>query len=681
MATACSPSFSDRTLSQPPGDNWITNGGSLNNQRYSPLDEINSANVGKLKGVWLTHLGGSGVSSKYSAEGQPLEYDGVLYVPTGEDDVFAVSVETGKILWKYDSGIDQQISTICCGWLSRGVALGPGKVFIGQLDGKLVALDQKTGKVVWSVQPVKWQDGYSLTAAPLYVDGKVIIGTAGGEYGIRGRVMAFDAKTGKEVWRFYTVPGPGEAGYETWPQDSDAWKRGGGSVWQTPSVDTDLGLLYFSTGNAGPDYDGSTRAGDNLYTSSIVALDLKTGKLRWHYQLVHHDIWDYDAPSPTVLFDTTIDGKPVKGIAEAAKTGWVYLLDRTNGKPIRPITETAVPQDARQKTAPTQPIPSWPSLASHVPTPEQVARVEKVAKVKSAAVAKDIFTPFWKDMVVVAPGAAGGINWPPSSYDPASNLLFVCGQNSVAGLTSETEDQPKKGPDGANGLATGSTGATGNGFHSAGWFAAFDIGTGKVAWKKDFPSSCYSGSAVTAGNVVFVGRNTGELQAYETTTGKLLWKFQTGAGANNVPTIFRHKGKEYVAFYAGGNALAGTAHGDNLWLFSLDGKLDEVAPGNGGHAIAHAGEKTAAPVPTMQGNAAAGKQVFADDCSACHGMTGLGGNGGPNLASIASAKDRATVLRQVTNGGQSMPGFKGVISDQGIADVSAYVVEDITHGK
>lgn len=682
LGIAPAPAFSLEQLNQAPEDHWITNGGSLKNQRYSPLTDINATNVGQLKGVWLTHLNGSGTASKYSAEAQPLVYEGVIYVATGADDVFAVSVDTGKILWEYKAHLDNSISTVCCGWLSRGVALGDGKVYIGQLNGKLVALDQKTGKVKWTKQAVEWRKGHTLTAAPLYVDGKVITGTAGGEYGTRGRVMAFDARTGKEVWRFYTIPGPGEAGHETWPQKGDAWKHGGAPVWQTPSVDPELGLIYFSTGNAGPDVDGSQREGDNLYAASIVALELKTGKLRWAYQMVHHDIWDYDAPSPTVLFDATIDGKLVKGIGEPEKTGWLYLLDRTNGKPIYPIPEKPVPQNAQQKTSPTQPIPSIAPFAAHVPTPEQLEQVKKAAKADSAVAAKEVFTPFWKDMVVVAPGPAGGTNWQPSSYDPKNNLFFVCGQDSVSGITSETEAKGKPGPDGAVPQEVGSVMGTGTGFNSPGYFVAFNVVTGKVAWEKRDPkSSCYSGSAVTAGNLVFVGSNAGELQAFEATTGKPLWKFQTGAGANNVATIFRHKGKQYVTFYAGGNALAGTAHGDNLWLFALDGTLAEVAPGQGGHAILHAGERAAAPVTTLPGNAAAGRRIYANDCSICHGAAGTGGNGGPNLTTIATAKDSAIVRKQVTNGGGAMPPFNAVLTEQQIADVSAYVIKNITHGK
>lgn len=251
----------------------------------------------------------------------------------------------------------------------RGVALGAGKVYIAQLDGTLVALDRRSGDVVWSTRVEPWQSGYTITTAPLYVDGLVIIGVAGGEFGSRGRVTAFNAETGKEVWRFYTVPGPGQMGHESWPQTGNVWLRGGAAVWQTPSVDPRLGLVYFSTGHAGPDNDGSNRAGKNLFSASIVAVDLKTGQLRWYYQMVHHDIWGFSAPSPTVLFDAWIDGRFVRGIGEAGKTGRPYLLDRTNGKPLFPIPERPVPQDARRKTWPTQPVPKtgellWKSLAA-----------------------------------------------------------------------------------------------------------------------------------------------------------------------------------------------------------------------------------------------------------------------------------------------------------------------------
>jgi PQQ-dependent dehydrogenase (methanol/ethanol family) len=687
------PAFTADELAALPTDNWITNGGSLANQRYSPLTEITTANVSGLKGVWRTHLRGSALAAKYSAESQPIVYKGTIYVPTGQDDVFAVDAANGKILWEYNANLNQKISTVCCGWLSRGVALGEGKVYIGQLDGNLVALDQKTGKVVWKTLVMPWQQGYSITNAPLYVDGMVITGISGGEYGIRGRLTAYDAETGKEVWRFYTIPGPGETGHETWPAKGDAWKHGGAPIWQTPSVDPELGLLYFSTGNAGPDNDGSGRAGKNLFAASMVALDLKTGKLRWHYQMVHHDIWDYDAPSPTILFDATIDGTLRRGIGEASKTGWLYLLDRTNGKPLFPTPEKPVPQNANQKTWPTQPIPSYSPFVPHAPNDKQYTQVLKQLAQSAghpvkAIRAKTMFTPYWKTPVVYTPGPQGGTNWQPSSYNPKTQMFYVCAQSGPVASTAETEKPAAPKPGAPAQTAIGSTLTVSGGFGSnVGYFSAIDATSGRIVWQKRWPESCYAGSATTAGNLVFVGRSGGELQAYDARNGKQLWSFQTGAGANNAPTIFQRNGTQYVAFYAGGNALAASPHGDDLWLFSLDGTLGPASAPGSGQGTEHAGGTPPPPPPPppppspspTAGNATAGQSVFASNCSTCHGATGHGGNGGPDLTTIPSAKNVQRVIEQVTNGGGGMPPFKGTLTDQQIRDVAAYVTTRITN--
>src|SRR6185295_469264 len=228
------PAFPPKELVSPPTAGWPTNGGSLYNQRYSPLTRINRGNVATLKPNWRVSQKGSGLASKYSGQAQPIVYDGVIYIVTGADDVFAISVDTGQILWTYEAKLDDGIDAVCCGWLSRGLGLGDGRVYVGQLDGKLVALDQRTGAVAWSTQAEHWHDGFSITAAPLYFDGRVIVGFAGGDRASRGRVKAFNARTGKLEWTFFTVPGPGELGHDTWPQDNDAWKFGGGAIWQTP---------------------------------------------------------------------------------------------------------------------------------------------------------------------------------------------------------------------------------------------------------------------------------------------------------------------------------------------------------------------------------------------------------------------------------------------------------------
>ena len=679
------PAFSIAQLNTLPTDDWITNGGSLANQRYSPLDEVDTKNVAKLKGVWMTHLGGDALAAKYSAESQPLEYKGTIYVPTGQDDVFALDAANGKILWEYKSHIAQQINVICCGWESRGVALGDGRVYLGQLDGNLVALDQKTGKVVWKMLVEPWRKGYSITGAPLYVDGMVITGVSGGEFGVRGRVTAYDARTGKLRWRFYTTA-PG-----TW--GGNAYLHGGAPVWQTPSVDPKLGLLYFTTGNANPDNDGSQRPGKNLYAASFVALDLHTGKLRWYYQMVHHDIWDYDAPSPTVLFDAKIGGRTVPGIGEASKTGWLYLLDRRTGRPLFPTPERPVPQLAAQKTYPTQPIPSYAPFVPHAVTSAQYQEVVKQAQnaaAGSAAAARNVtvtrartmYTPYWHTMVALTPGPQGGTNWQPSSYNPATHMFYVCAESGPTGDTADTQ-KPAKQKSAAAKNRIGSTLTIGGGFgQNTGYFSAIDATTGKIVWQKRWPESCYSGSATTAGNLVFVGRSTGDLLALDARTGKQLWSFQTGAGANDVPTIFRLNGHEVLAFYAGGNALAASPHGDDFWLFSLAGtKGPAPAPGSG-QGIQHAGAgANSAKANGSAGNPASGKPIFASNCQTCHGATGTGGNGGPNLKAIPSAKNLQVVIGQVTNGGGGMPPFKGSLTPAQIRDVASYVVADITHGK
>jgi quinohemoprotein ethanol dehydrogenase len=677
------PAFTAENLMEEPRDAWVTNGGTLMNQRYSPLDEIDTGNVADLKGVWMTDLAGSGVAGKYSAEGQPIVYEGVMYVPTGADDVFAVSIETGKILWRYEAKLDQKISTVCCGWLSRGVALGEGKVYLGQLDGTLVALDQQTGQRVWQTAVGDWQKGYTITAAPLYYDGMVITGVSGGEFSIRGRVQAYDAKTGKEVWRFYTIPGPGEKGHDTWPQDNDSWKHGGAPVWQTPAVDPELGLLYFSTGNASPDLDGSRRQGDNLFAASIVAVDAKTGKYRWHFQQVHHDIWDYDGPSPVVLFDVEIDGEEHKGIAEASKTGWLYLLDRESGKPLLPIEEKAVPQLASQATAKTQPIPSYPPFFSHDVSDADVAAIQKLATANAKGGAKPkvtkgrIFTPFGESITAIVPGPQGGTNWQPTSYNPDTGMFYVCAMRSVSGYSSKNEELPagKRGETADLGSVFTTTG-----FGSQeGHFLAIEASTGEIKWQKRWPESCYAGSVTTGGNLVFVGRNNGELQAYNAETGEgPLWSFQTGAGANTTATVFEYDGTQHLAFLAGGNALAATPHGDNLWLFSLDGTMDEAAPpGEEGEGTGHAGQNPNEPTDETEGDAQAGEAVWSDNCAGCHGTSGTGANGGPNLVGNATALDPEKVHAQVTNGGGGMPAFKDTLTAKQISDVTAYVTEEI----
>ena len=566
------PAFSGDRLIELPTEDWVTNGGNVYNQRYSPLDQINRDTVSELKGVSRTRLGGSGVGDKYSGEAQPLVYDGVVFVVTGADDVFAISVDTGDLLWNYAANLDQAIDTVCCGWTSRGLGLGEGKVFVGQLDGNLVALDQSTGAVLWSTQAERWEEGFSITSAPLYYDGLVITGFAGAEYGVRGRVKAYDAADGSLVWTFYTVPGPGEFGHDTWPANSDVYLYGGATVWQTPAVDPALDLIYFSTGNPGPDFNGSVRPGDNLFATSIVAVDARSGEYRWHFQQVHHDIWDYDAPNPVVLFDLEINGEMRQALAEPSKTGWVYILDRETGEPLIGIEERPVPQEPRQATSATQPYPIGDAF---VPQQVDIAPEGYPPLVNQGR----IFTPFFDDGVVVKPSHSGGANWAGSAYDPETGYLYICATDRMSffsGGTTDNELPPVQGEQ----YVGGEFGSIP--YHVSGVFAAMDMHTNTIVWQQRLRDRCYSGSLATAGGLIFLGRNDGRLTALDSSDGSLLWEFQTGAGMNSSVSSFEYEGQQYVVAYSAGNNFARSARGDSVWLFSLSGSMEEAAAASSG---------------------------------------------------------------------------------------------------
>ena len=653
------PAFTPAQLTPAPTTSWPTNGGSLSNQRFSPLTRINRDNVRDVKAVWRTHLNGSGMGAQHSGQAQPIVYDGVLYMVTGTDDVFAVSVDTGRILWNYQANLDPKRVKVCCGWVSRGVALGEGKVFVGRLDAQLVALDQRNGKVLWTAQPEDPLVGYSMVGSPLYYDGMVIIGIAGGDMGIRGSLRAFDAKTGKPRWTFYTIPAPGEFGSDTWPSDNDFWKYGGAGIWQTPAVDPELDMVYFSTGNAGNSFNGSARPGNNLFTDSIVAIDAKTGKYRWHFQQVHHDIWDYDSPNPVVLFDADFKGVKHKALAQVSKTGWVYILDRTDGKPILGIEERPVPQEPRQHTAPTQPYVNGDSVVPQsVDIPPEGFEPNNGGR---------IFTPFWDKPVVYRPQMA--VKWPPSSYDPASHLFYVCGIDNVGNSVSDlkTYEHPKW-----QGMWLGGGGAY-SGIAGRGVFAAVDLTTNRIKWEQQWRESCFSGSLTTAGGLVFVGRSDGRFTALDTRNGERLWQFQTDSGVNAPASSFEYKGEQYVAVYAGGTLFGAGKKGDSLWLFSLKGTMLSFPVQGPPTSIIGNG----APVAIAPGtpNVANGKTVFTTFCVACHGDNGLGSHGGANLT--AASHDIQLVVTTVSKGRNDMPSFQDVLKPEQIRDVAGYITKGL----
>jgi PQQ-dependent dehydrogenase (methanol/ethanol family) len=516
---------------RPAGRDFPVVGGDLGNQRYSSLTQITPSNLNRLGGAWLVHLEGGRTAG--SMQGTPVVVAGVMYIGSGSGSVFAIDAVTGRIEWKWESPFGGQTN--------RGVVMAEGMVFTGQTGARLVALDAKTGQLRWetNVAPRGGTPG-----AIYYHDGLVYSGISGGEAGVRGQFAAYDAKSGKEVWKFYTIPGPGEFGHDTW--EGDSWMRGGGPLWTHPAIDPSLGMVYVPVGNAWPDTDGSKRGGDNLFTASIVALDLKTGQRKWHFQEVHHDLWDYDNPTPPVLADITYEGKARKILIHGGKTGFTYILDRANGKPLVGIEERPVPQDERNKTAKTQPFPLGDSPVPTCPEPGSVA-----AGAQSACV----FGAFFDQPVVMTPGTQGGLNSAPMAFSPQTRLFYVPASiiNSAFGPGfSRPAGQPR-----------------------AGTLSAMDPTTNKIAWQKrtTYPLGTGSGLLATASGLLFGGVSDGNLVAYDIKTGDVLWSFQTGAGADAPVISYEVAGTQYLAILSGGNNFNLSQTGDNLWAFKIGGTV------------------------------------------------------------------------------------------------------------
>jgi quinohemoprotein ethanol dehydrogenase len=567
----------------PSGADWPVVGGNYLQNRYSSLNQITTGNVATLKEAWHIHLN-SGKGTQYRGEATPLVYGGIMYMVTGNDDVFAIDATNGNVLWTYNDGPHPGLTNVCCGWDARGLAIGDGKVFVAELDGKVLALDQATGGLLWSATNGRYQDGYTMTMAPLYYNGEVVVGVSGSEQGARGSETAYDSQTGRRLWRFYNVPTPGDIGSGTWPNTSE-WQTGGGTLWNTPSVDPVNKVLTYTTANADP--WSSRGPGDDLFTASMVALDPLSGDYKWHFQIVHHDIWDYDCPSPTFMFDTTIGGKAVKGVAEACKTGWLYELNRLNGQPITQIDEKAVPQNGFQNTSPTQPIPVGDAFSEQCPQPTDFPAVASDGK---PIILGCIYTPYDDTQFVgTAPGTQGGTVTATSAFSPQTNMAYVCSANTRQGEKAipNASSLYRNGRSFTGRQGTG-TSAT---FAPSGDLSAFDVTTNRIAWKQHYaplsvpiPSGshqgCTGGITATAGGLVFVSlpeETAHGIAAYNAQTGTQLWTATTDAGVEAPPMTYSVNGKQYVAIYAGGSTFSIEAtstgekfpHGDSLYVFAL----------------------------------------------------------------------------------------------------------------
>jgi alcohol dehydrogenase (cytochrome c) len=525
-------------------DNWLLYGRTYENQRFSPLDQINANNVGRLAPVGIIQ---TGVSASF--ENNPIVVNGIMFVSTAYDHVIAYEAATGKELWSFvpQLGYNQ----LCCGPESRGVAVADGKVYLATLDAHLIALDAYTGKVLWNIAVADSRAAYSMTMAPQVYGGLVLVGISGAEFPIRGFVAAYDGKTGKEVWRFYTTASPEDPGSESWSGDS--WKTGGGSVWNTPAIDPERGLAIFATGNPNPDNYGGSRMGDNAYTDSIVAVDIKTGRLKWWNQQVKHDVWDYDAMAPVVLLTVKDDqGHEIPAAAEAGKEGQVFIVSRDDGHLIRK-SEPFVMQSSTMWTSPPE-----------------------------------------KGYVNIYPGAQGGNEWSPEAYWPQARLFYVQGTNQSWEYTAFPPEETPVGhlrlgsvlqpitPQGPYEL--GEPGAGRNKPHTegaidpSGTLSAIDVDTGRIKWQYHSDYPMLGGVLVTAGNLVFAGELDGAFNAFNALTGQKLWHFKMGAGVAAPPITYRVNGVQYVAVAAGGNAANGNPvlmeklgfhFGDAIGIFAL----------------------------------------------------------------------------------------------------------------
>ena len=483
-------------------ENWLSYDRDNSGQRYSPLDQINVSNVGDLVVKWAFQF----VPIPHRSEPTALVRDGVMYLPIGGLIAHALDAGTGRVLWRYEYTHEETGDGYPPNW-SRGFGLSGQRLYLGTFDCHVVAIDARSGAELWRTLLTDEQNCFGATGAPFVVRNRVLLGTRGGDTGLlRGALHAFDAETGDRVWRFFTVPAPGEPGSETWPDDTDAWKTGGGAPWTTGTYDPELNLIYWTTGNPGPkDFDGRGREGDNLYTASLLAMNPDDGELAWHFQFTPHDEHDWDGNQTPVLVDSDWNGEPRKLLLQASRNGFFYVLDRTNGKML--LAEPFAKQTWAKRIAPD----GRPVLEEDSPPSFQGS--------------------------LVCPDIHGGTNWQAPSYSPLTELFYVsardaCGMYYRTGHSinhRETEAQQV--------------------------IRAIDFRTGKIRWEFSFLGDeaqqvSFAGTMTTAGGLVFFSSRAGNFMAADAKTGKLLWHFNTGGTIRTSPMTYFHNGRQYIAITA-----------------------------------------------------------------------------------------------------------------------------------
>ncbi|MBS0481620.1 MAG: PQQ-dependent dehydrogenase, methanol/ethanol family [Proteobacteria bacterium] len=676
--TASAPATSgvtDAMIANAAEGEWLSYGRDYAEQRFSTLKQVNDSNVGQLGLTWSADL-----DTARGQEATPLMHDGVLYVSTAWSLVKAYDAKTGALKWSYDPKVPREkLVDVCCDAVNRGVALYGDKVYVATLDGRLVALDQKSGKAVWEKRTFPADSHMAITGAPRIVKGKVLIGSAGSEYFSRGYLAAFDAQTGNELWRFFTVPGdpskPQEgkhldAAVKTW--SGDFWKLGGGgNVWDSITYDPVTNLVYFGTANAepwNPAHRNTKGEGDSLYTASIVAVNADTGEYAWHFQETPEDRWDFDSAQQITVADLTIGGQKQHVVMHAPKNGFFYLLDAKTGKFIsaKPFVE---------------PI-NWASGIDPVtgrPNVNPDARYEVTGK------------PF-----VGMPGAIGAHSWTPMSYSPLTGLVYIPTNNTPQLYAPDPDWKP-----GTTGFQLGIDSTLGNvpadkkvrqatRAAMTGALVAFDPVAGKVKWKVPYPMPTNGGTLATAGNLVFQGTATGEFNAYSADAGKKLWGFATQSGVLAAPMTYSIDGEQYVAVMVGWGGVWDVSGGSGvsskitpnisrLLVFKLGGK--------GTLAAAPPSAKRVLDPPPVSGTPeqlALGAKLYSNSCSVCHGNAAIAGSLNPDLRhSVALGNPK--LWQQIVHDGilkdNGMVAWKDQFSPDQIEAIRFYVVKRANEDK
>jgi PQQ-dependent dehydrogenase (methanol/ethanol family) len=662
-ALAASPVDAKRLLTADKNNaEWVTYGRTYDEQRFSPLTKINKDNVEKLSLAWYFDL-----DTSRGQEATPVVIDGTMYVTSAWSKVFALDARTGKEKWRFDPQVaGAKAIDACCDVVNRGVAAWGNKVFFGTLDGRLIALDMATGKPAWSVQTTPAEQRYTITGAPRVINGKVIIGNGGGEMGVRGFVTAYDAETGKQAWRFYTVPGDPSKPFEskalemaskTW--NGQWWKYGGGgTVWDAMAYDPELGLLYLGVGNGSP-WNHQIRSdgkGDNLFLSSIVALKADTGEYVWHFQSTPAESWDFTATQHIILADLTIDGKKRKTLMQAPKNGFFYVVDRTNGEFIQAKNYVNV---------------TWTTgLDPKTGRPEMIPEAR-----------------YLREPALVSPGPLGAHNWYPMSFNPQTGLVYFPILDTSYRYEHETkfEFRDRSWNTGVTRTAAKPNEATvAASAKSTGGAAliAWDPVNQREAWRVKYERAGNGGTLSTASNLLFQGSVDGYLNAYDAANGERLWSYPTQNAVMGGPSTFELDGEQYVATLAGIGGVAmggGLGGGSNqrsefgrVVVFKIGGmaKLPEI------------GAKTDKKLPVLtnadaNGNAAQGERHYDQICSVCHGARARSATSVPDLrfsTSIASRDAFKAIVLDGTLAGKGMVSFASMLKPEDAEAIRAYLV-------